>query len=179
MDQYTGQVLVETPASPTSWEKSLGEGTESREDTAEIPTQRVTSSPAGHGLPLPPSSSHTSPQATQGKGRCPRDGAGVGQLAHGPQRCAPTRAELCLLPGLAVMVAPTLEPRSLKMISTSRIFPNCCKWREQSERLQSSWATSTGHILVSISAIVPPATHSLPEPREVTSKLMSPQCSKS
>lgn len=32
--------------------------------------------------------------------------------------------------------------------------------RAESERLQSSRATSTGHILVSLSAIVPPATHS-------------------
>lgn len=35
-------VLAEAPASPTSWEESLGEGTESREDTTETSTHKGT-----------------------------------------------------------------------------------------------------------------------------------------
>lgn len=33
--------------------------------------------------------------------------------------------------GGGLCAAPTLEPRSLKMISTSKIFPNCCRDRER------------------------------------------------
>lgn len=173
---------MEAPASPTSWEKSLGKGHRKRgRYSRDTHTHRDTSHPAGHGSPPPPPAlGARAPQPAQGSGRRPRDGAGVGQPAHGPRRCAPSRAEPCPLPGLAVMVAPTLEPRSLKMISTSRIFPNCCKRREQRVSARrapglsaqgSSWGPSVPH--------VPPATHSLPGPREVTSKLMSPQCSES
>lgn len=170
---------------PRAGRRVWGRGTESGEDTAETPTHTGTrATPPGTDRPLPlqrlVQGHHTSPQPAQGSGRRPRDGAGVGQPAHGPRRCAPSRAEPCPLPGLAVMVAPTLEPRSLKMISTSRIFPNCCKRREQRVSARrapglsaqgSSWGPSVPH--------VPPATHSLPGPREVTSKLMSPQCSES
>lgn len=38
--------------------------------------------------------------------------------------------------GSSLCAAPTLEPRSLKMISTSKIFPNCCRDRERRDGRQ-------------------------------------------
>lgn len=147
-------VPAEGPASPTSWEKSLGEGHRKQgRYNRDIHTQRDTSCLGGGAEPALPSLQHSGcgdPQSPRGWRRaagwgCPEMGyctpgsCGAGEQA---EELSGTLAPLAPSPGLAVRhwprAAPTLEPRSLKMISTSRIFPNCCKKSKQrGERPQS------------------------------------------
>ena len=48
--------------------------------------------------------------------------------------------------GGGLWAAPTLEPRSLKMISTSKIFPNCCRDRDEGGRDRRGWVKTAGPV---------------------------------
>lgn len=48
--------------------------------------------------------------------------------------------------GGGLWAAPTLEPRSLKMISTSKIFPNCCRDRDGGGRDRRGWVKTAGPV---------------------------------
>lgn len=50
--------------------------------------------------------------------------------------------------GDGLCAAPTLEPRSLKMISTSKIFPNCCRDRERRGGRQEKGVTTAAALTI-------------------------------
>lgn len=84
-----------------------------------------------------------------GSGVLGRAGRRAGERARsspGTKRTFHTLAWRDLQParcnGGGLCAAPTLEPRSLKMISTSKIFPNCCRDRERRGGRQEKGVTT-------------------------------------
>lgn len=109
-------------ASRRSWQPERGEAAWQQQQTAGGGGRRAGS---------------TSTRVAQGSsgGRASERASERARSSPGRKRTFHTLAWRDLQParcnGGGLCAAPTLEPRSLKMISTSKIFPNCCRDRER------------------------------------------------